>query len=304
MRVFKAFFMMPSDIDTAAVAIAEHRPDLDADAARAAGEAYATRLERMRWLFSTPAGRTGLVAPQPITLPGYEEGEPWYPAGNAPVDGEDSAQTAPRGTLAHRRPGHPMPLRHGGATAGGGDPEQIAAHARGDRPTPRRSDPYPSEPRPRLHAEKIHELQGAEVAVPELLVQALNLPWDNGRLRSEALAKALRMSEHELVALLGPLGSGWPRRRTPSNAAANDAAVTSAETWRTQPRRSAPANWRCRPRSPPAPHNPHVGPPHTSELGKQHPARVAEIAQTPLFPGPEAPQTPHTRHPRTTSAHP
>lgn len=119
MRVFKAFFTVPSDIDTAAVAIAEHRPDLDADAARAAGEAYATRLERMRWLFSTPAGRTGLVAPQPITLPGYEEGEPWYPAGNAPVDGEDSAQMAPRGTLAHRRPGHPMPLRQGGATAGG-----------------------------------------------------------------------------------------------------------------------------------------------------------------------------------------
>ena len=46
--------------------------------------------------------------------------------------------------------------------------------------------------------------------MPELLVQALSLPWDNGRLHSEALAKALRMSEHELAALLGPLGVTTP----------------------------------------------------------------------------------------------
>ncbi|GHE49146.1 hypothetical protein GCM10017673_58350 [Streptosporangium violaceochromogenes] len=67
-RVFKAFFMLPSDIDAAAVQIAAHRPDLEVDAVRAAGQAYATRLERMRYLYSTPAARTALTPPAQIDL--------------------------------------------------------------------------------------------------------------------------------------------------------------------------------------------------------------------------------------------
>ncbi|WP_436759303.1 hypothetical protein [Streptosporangium sp. V21-05] len=207
-RVFKAYFMVPSDIDVAAVQIAAHRPDLDADAARAAGQAYATRLERMRYLYSTPAVQATLPAPAPVYLPGFDD-EPWYPAG---VSGDGAAPAAPAtgSEVTRRRPGHLTLLRPTGATAGWDDPEQIAARARGDRPGPargpERTHPYPSGPRPRLHAEQIHEIGGAEAAVPELLTRALTLPWDSGRLHSEALAQALDMTELELAALLGAIG--------------------------------------------------------------------------------------------------
>ncbi|MEV8638794.1 hypothetical protein AB0395_44780 [Streptosporangium sp. NPDC051023] len=219
-RAWKNYFMLPArDIHPAAIAIANHRPDRDLDAVRAAAHAYATRLERMRWLYSTAEERTRLTPPEPIELPGVtdERGKPiiWDPAVTHPAaDGAPSREVGTRPPDAPvsstpQRPASHLSLLQGGVTAGWGDPEAIAARARGQQPSARgpvREHPYPAGARPRLHAEQIHHLDAAEVPLPELVVQALALPWDTGRLHSEVLAKALGMTEHELAALLNPLG--------------------------------------------------------------------------------------------------
>ncbi|PZG20586.1 hypothetical protein [Nonomuraea aridisoli] len=198
-RPFKAFFMRPSDIDAAAVAIAEHRPDLDAAAAAAAGEAYATRLERMRYLFATPAEQQAMTAPAPIALP---TGELWHPGGadegQGDVDaGERLPTRRPPGTVERRS--HLRLLSPGGVTAHWGDL---------DRRRPRR--PAATHPRPAeqpLRAEHVREVDDGR-PIPELLERALQLPWTGTppRLHSERLAAQLGLSEHELAQLLAPLG--------------------------------------------------------------------------------------------------
>ncbi|MFI9558900.1 hypothetical protein [Nonomuraea endophytica] len=196
-RVFKAYFMLPADIERAAAQIAEHRPDLDADAVRAAGPAYATRLERMRWLFATEARRRDLEPPPPVELP---NGELWYPAGNEPA--EDDADRLPErrrpGTVARR---HLQLLPTGGVTAGWGDLDQGPAR----RPAPVPSSPA-TERRPGpLRAEQIHAVDAGGQPIPELLERTLQVRWEDGRLHSERLAGLLGMTEHELAALLAPL---------------------------------------------------------------------------------------------------
>jgi hypothetical protein len=193
-RVFKSYFMLPSDIETAAVQIAGHRPELDVDAARAAGPAYVGRLERMRWLFATEAQRRDLEEPPPVELP---DGELWYPAGNDPA--EDDADRLPErrrpGTVARR---HLQLLPTTGVTAGWGSLDRGSAR----RPAPVPTLAPSAAP---LRAEQVIAVEdGGEV--PELLERALQLRWEDGRLHSERLAALLGMTEHELAALLGVLG--------------------------------------------------------------------------------------------------
>ncbi|MER7213240.1 hypothetical protein ABT340_39770 [Streptosporangium sp. NPDC000239] len=208
-RTFKAFFMLPSDIETAAVQIAGHCPELDPDAVRAAGHAYATRYERMRWLFSTPEQRTRLTPPEPIELPGVtdDRGQPivWDPAVTHPAAG-DARETArsQETAMEKRRPGHLRLLRDG-ATSGWGDPEQVAARARAGQPRPHRAS-YPSEPRPRLRAEQVHEVPAEQVPVPELLTRAIAAFDGDDRIHSVTLADRLGVDQVELAELLRSVG--------------------------------------------------------------------------------------------------
>ncbi|MBA2897407.1 hypothetical protein [Nonomuraea soli] len=199
-RVFKAYYMLPSDIETAAVQIAEHRPDVDGDAVRVAGQAYETRLERMRWLFSTPAERGRLTPPEPVELP-YGEGELWYPAGNEPVDvdGQDLLPERRRpGTVSRRD--HLRLLPSDGVTAGWGTPV-----TRRPSTSPTMRDAAREESRPPLRAEQVRAVDGGE-PLPEILERALEVRWDQGRLHTERLARLLDVTDTELGALLGALG--------------------------------------------------------------------------------------------------
>lgn len=196
-RVFKSYFMLPSDIETAAVQIAQHRPELDTDAIRAAGPAYETRLGRMRYLFSTVAERRHLTPPEPVELP-YGGGILWYPAGNEPVDVDDQDRLPERrrpGTVSRRD--HLRLLPSDGVTAGWDLPATR-------RPAPRPT-PVPDERLPPLHAEHVREVTGGE-PLPEILERALQVRWDQGRLHTERLARLLGMSDGELGALLGAIG--------------------------------------------------------------------------------------------------
>ncbi|MER6942468.1 hypothetical protein ABT294_00470 [Nonomuraea sp. NPDC000554] len=195
-RAFKAYYMKPSDIDAAAVAIAEHRPDLDEAAVRAAGQAYATRLERMRYLFATPAQQATMTPPEPIDLPGLDR-EPWYPAGNVPdddVDQDDERLPIRRRPGTVERRSHLRLLPTDGVTSGWGDLDT--------RPARRPSAPQAGT----VRAEQVHELDEGGHPVPELLERALELRWDQGRMHSERLANQLSMTEHELAGLLSAIG--------------------------------------------------------------------------------------------------
>ena len=219
-RAWKAHYMKPArDIRPASLAISRMRPNLDAPSVAAAGEAYATRHARMRWLFSTPQERDQLTPPEPIELPGVtdERGRPviWdpsvtHPAASAEPRGDADGQalaTAGRG-VARRRAGHLTLLQPGGVTSSWGDPEQIAAQARGTRSAPVRAHPYSSGPKPRLRAEQVHSLAAPERPVPEILAEALAAFDAAGaeRLHSAELAEALGMAQTELADALRPYG--------------------------------------------------------------------------------------------------
>lgn len=201
-RAMKSYFMLPSDIEAAAVAIAEHRPELDQAAVAAAGDAYMTRLERMRWLFATPAEQASMAPPEPVDLPGFEE--PWYAADNAPEDLDDDGQEdrlpirRRPGTVARRT--HLRLLPSDGVTSGWGDLDR--------RPPVRSRQAVAIAPQRRspLQAEQLHELDDGGYRIPELLERALQVRWEQGRLHSVRLAGQLGLTEHELAALLGALG--------------------------------------------------------------------------------------------------
>lgn len=207
-RAWKAFYMKPKrDIYPASLAISRIRPDLDAPSVAAAGEAYRSRHDRMRWLFSTPEERARLSRPRPIVLPGVfdDRGDEvvWDPAVTHPAAGGEMSAASPSqegGTVAgssvvpSRRAG--LTLMQGGATAGWGDPEQIAAASR--RPT----SSAPAEP---LRAEQIHETVPA-APVPELLVRALKAFEGDDRIHSVVLAERLGVDQVELTELLRAIG--------------------------------------------------------------------------------------------------
>lgn len=215
-RAWKAHFMKPArDIRPASLAISRTRPDLDAPSVAAAGEAYRTRLERMRWLFSTPEERATLPRPRPIELPDItdDRGNPviWDPAVTHPADGAD---TSPASVPAVRPP-VPVPAQRptlsvirGGADASAwADPRDITR----PRTTASVADAsaWADPARARLHAEQILPVTAAPAQpLPEVLRQAL-AAFDaagDDRMHSSALADALGITLPELAALLRPLG--------------------------------------------------------------------------------------------------
>jgi len=199
-RPFKAYFALPADIEAAAVQIAERRPDLDPDAVRAAGEAYQTRLERMRYLFATPAQRASMPAPEPVLLPGLDE--LWYPAG-APAAGDDEDH----GQMVRRRRGHLVAVKTGSATAGWASPAEIAARAaRAYRPAPPAAPPAAERPPARLRAVQVPMVLGPNVPEPiARALAALDAAGDD-RMHSEDLAAALGVTVAELSDMLRRCG--------------------------------------------------------------------------------------------------
>jgi hypothetical protein len=84
-RMFKTQHILPGHIDEAAVHIANHRPELDAIGKQVAGEAYATRYDRMLDAFNkaqegdggdAPAATATAVVPFQATSPAVPQGSP------------------------------------------------------------------------------------------------------------------------------------------------------------------------------------------------------------------------------------
>ncbi|GAA3165644.1 hypothetical protein GCM10010466_65520 [Planomonospora alba] len=229
-RTWKAWRMKPKrDVHPASRVISRIRPDLDAPSVAAAGRAYRTRYERMRWLFSTPEQRCHLPRPQVIELPGItdDRGNPiaWDPALTHPAAGQEVG-TAPATTPAPRPATSPVGPRRltvlpGGADASAwADPIDLARGPRPARSTADASawaDPVPAG---RLRAEQVHPVQApsvpaastAEHPVPQIVIRALEV-FDElraERLHSRELAAALDLTEGDLAALLRPLGVDRP----------------------------------------------------------------------------------------------
>ncbi|WP_371781721.1 hypothetical protein [Streptosporangium subroseum] len=177
-RPFRAYNVLPAQIEQAALAIAFSRPDLDAASADAAGHAYATRSQRMRAAF------TDLDTDE---YEGYELAVPAAPA--API----------------RR----LTVLPGGAESWS-DPFDLA---RRPDPGPVPTASAASWPDPRqqlLRAEQIHPVSPAPQArpVPPIVARALAAFTDAGaeRLHSAELADALGLTQTELADALRPYG--------------------------------------------------------------------------------------------------
>lgn len=223
-RAWRCYKMLPRrDIRPAAAVMSRQRPDLDAPSAHAAGEAYATRHARMRWLFSTEQERCHLQRPEPIELPGLldDRGRPviWDPTATHPSAGDAAGSemepATPRAVQAAGPAAPATPRLHlvqNGPTAGWSTPEDLARAAREKMPRALPAEPDNPLVRPPLHAEQVHTLgDGDAVAPPRLLVCALLVfeRANSTRLHSAELAAALLNDGDgptELAALLRPLG--------------------------------------------------------------------------------------------------
>ncbi|MEV8638637.1 hypothetical protein AB0395_43970 [Streptosporangium sp. NPDC051023] len=215
-RPWKALRVKPRrDIRPASLVISRMRPDLDRGSAAVAGQAYATRYERMRWLFSTPEERTRLPRPRPITLPGItdDRGQPivWDPAVTHPAQGQDNPGAmvpAPSRPLVPASPATTgqrprLTMLPGGADASTwADPMTLMRRTRPAASTASAAD-WPAPRRPRmLHAEQMHPLTNptdpapsADRPLPEIIRRALAV-FDQlraDRLHSAELADALRI---------------------------------------------------------------------------------------------------------------
>ncbi len=204
-RPMKVYFLEPTQIQEAAVAIADCRPDLDAASAEAAnGEfefylhgrkqvmsnLYATRYQRMKEAFT-----------------GQQQEEEATTA---------AAPARPSTTLTSAPPPQPAPLRliNGGRATPAADwPDPF------DAPAPARTatvsahdwpDPLPGRTLTATPATGV--LTAARPAatrpVPELIRRALAAfdDADDDRMHSEVLAGALGLTPHELAELLGMVG--------------------------------------------------------------------------------------------------
>ncbi|MFI6819293.1 hypothetical protein ACIBG7_43380 [Nonomuraea sp. NPDC050328] len=217
-RSWKAYRLKPArDIRPASLAVSGIRPELDAPSAAAAGDAYATRLDRMRWCFSTPEEREHLTPPAPVELPGLYEptGEPlvWHPALTHPPASRSQMEPRPEPGKPVRQADSERHLRllRGGATAGWEDPAAIAARARAERvasgaaPMPRTAAATATV----VHAEQVLQLAVAGQELPEIVRRVLTALGKarDGRLHSEVLAARVGVdSKAELAELLRPLG--------------------------------------------------------------------------------------------------
>ncbi|WP_405143839.1 hypothetical protein OG589_39820 [Sphaerisporangium sp. NBC_01403] len=195
-RPFRAYNVLPAQIEQAAIAIATTRPDLDTASAHAAGEAYATRYQRMRAAFTD-----------------LEANHDDEPTGGYEPDLSPAIPADPTAPSAHGRRFTVLP---GGADTWA-DPHTIAhiptrpaaAASAADWPDPR---PLPAaRPVPAVPASPPPATPGAAVPgwpLPEILRRALQTftDADDDRMHSEDLASTLGLTKHELAALLRPLG--------------------------------------------------------------------------------------------------
>lgn len=180
-RPFRAYQILPAQIEEAAIAIARIRPDLDEASAQAAGEAYASRYERMRQVF-----------------------------GGDSVD-LDEAPAAPASIQPPR-----LKVLPGGATtaASWGDPREIAR----TQALPANAAAWP-DPHPHMRAVTTASATAGEIQapstpalparpVPEILTRALAAmdAAHDDRMHSATLAAALGITQADLAGLLRPLG--------------------------------------------------------------------------------------------------
>ncbi|SFK93071.1 hypothetical protein SAMN05216275_14190 [Streptosporangium canum] len=179
-RPFKAGYLKHGDIARAAVTIANNRPDLDAAGIAVGGDVYRDRLTRMRKAFG--GGKE-------VALPAEKLRAPQPPAEPAPSPARTSAP-------------HLTVLR--GGVASWPDPAEIAATAAAGSLFAGQYDLEPERVET-LRAEQVHEVEAGR-PLPELLVRALQVIGEDRRIHSVALARALRLEQGELAALLGALG--------------------------------------------------------------------------------------------------
>lgn len=222
-RTWRAWRMKPQrDIYPASAAIAARRPDLDAASARAAGDAYTSRLTRMRWLFSTQEERDHLQRPDPIELPGMYEanGEPivWDPAVSHPcardVHTQLEVRPTPHKPVRQADSRAHLQLLQGGTAAGWASPESIAAAAHSQRAAAGTA-PMPvtaaaaAEPVYAATAEQIRPVTAAAAELPEIVRRVLTIlrRARDGRLHSEDLAARAGVADKlQLAQLLGAVG--------------------------------------------------------------------------------------------------
>nr|PZN37126.1 MAG: hypothetical protein DIU60_25320 [Actinomycetota bacterium] len=200
-RPFKGYAVQPADIVEAAAAIARSRPELDEAAAEVAGEAYATRHERMRSMFGDePHGEIGRGDEAPAAA--VEVPRPRLSV----IHGGRAQQPAPAVNLA--------------AAAEWPDLHEVAAAARTPRLavaaewpdlTPGRTADAPTQASAGLRlaaADERPALDAPTEQIPDILARVLEVFAAAGddRMHSEALAAALGTTPVELAAALRPYG--------------------------------------------------------------------------------------------------
>ncbi|MGW4425781.1 hypothetical protein [Streptosporangium sp. NPDC004631] len=186
-RPFKAGNLLHGDIAAAAVTIANHRPDLDAAGIAVGGDAYRTRLARMREAFSG-GGQVALPA-----RPLRPSAPPPSVAEAAPASG--AVRVAERGHLT---------VLTGGASSWP-DPSQIAAAAAAGPVFAGRYDLEPERVET-LRAEQVREVEVPGHPVPELVVRAVEAFAGDDRIHSVVLAERLGVDQVELTELLRAIG--------------------------------------------------------------------------------------------------
>ncbi|MFF4413219.1 hypothetical protein ACFYY8_11865 [Streptosporangium sp. NPDC001559] len=191
-RPFRAYNVLPAQIEEAALAVADIRPDLDVASAQAAGPAYAARYDRMRRVFTDRANNTD-----------HDEEVPNLPA-------------VPAAGAVERPAGRHLTMLPGGADASTwADPLTLIQR----RPAPASMADAANWPDPRrpLRAEQIHPVgpgNGTQAApenaapIPEIIRRALGVfaAADAERLHSAELATALGLTQTDLADALRPYG--------------------------------------------------------------------------------------------------
>lgn len=190
-RPFRAYYMPPADIVEASLAIARTRPELDEAAAEVAGEAYATRHERMRAAFGVePQGEIGRgdeAAAAAVEVPRPRLSVIHGGRAQQPAPAVSLAEAAEWPDLADLATAAPATPRLADAAAWPDLGEVIAAG-------PARVDQAPAAP----------ALDAPTEQIPDILARALEAFAAAGddRMHSETLATALGMTPVELAAAL------------------------------------------------------------------------------------------------------
>jgi S-DNA-T family DNA segregation ATPase FtsK/SpoIIIE len=188
-RMFKARHMLPADVTDSAVAVANIRPDLDAAGQRIGGEAYATRYDRAREVFSGGRPAETGTSSSPTFTP-------------APAMAGATATT----------PGRPrLTVMNGGGAANWPDPRDIAragaAPRAADWPDPAQLTGRAAPAGVLTAGRPAVAASGDEVPEPIRRVLAVFDMAGDDRIHSETLAAELGVADQWALAdLLRPYG--------------------------------------------------------------------------------------------------